>query len=96
MLETDPDKVEFKDGRFRSDTSQRSFDVFEIARAAQTLNDLDDDLRGPLSAESDQHFTDGGYPYGAPSARSRSSPTPARSRSCAIPRSTTSAARSIR
>jgi carbon-monoxide dehydrogenase large subunit len=64
MLETDPDKVEFKDGRFHSDTSQRSFDVFEIARAAQTLNDLDDDLRGPLAAESDQHFTDGGYPYG--------------------------------
>jgi aerobic carbon-monoxide dehydrogenase large subunit len=64
MLETDPDQIAFKDGRFRSDTSQRSFDVFEIARAAQTLNDLDDDLRGPLSAESDQHFTDGGYPYG--------------------------------
>jgi len=64
MLETDPDKVEFKDGRFRSNNSQRSFDVFEIARAAQTLNDLDDDLRGPLAAESDQHFTDGGYPYG--------------------------------
>jgi aerobic carbon-monoxide dehydrogenase large subunit len=64
MLETDPDKVAFKDGRFRSDTSQRSFDVFEIARAAQTLNDLEDDLRGPLAAESDQHFTDGGYPYG--------------------------------
>ena len=38
--------------------------MFEIARAAQTLNDLDDDLRGPLAAESDQHFTDGGYPYG--------------------------------
>jgi carbon-monoxide dehydrogenase large subunit len=64
MLETDPDQVAFKDGRFRSDTSQRAFDVFEIARAAQTLNDLDDDLRGPLVAESDQHFTDGGYPYG--------------------------------
>src|SRR5262249_6042206 len=43
----------------------RSFDMFEVARAAQTLNDLEDDLRGPLSAESDQSFTDGGYPYGA-------------------------------
>jgi aerobic carbon-monoxide dehydrogenase large subunit len=64
MLETDPDKIDFKDGRFRSDASTRSFDVFEIARAAQELNDLDDDLRGPLAAESDQHFTDGGYPYG--------------------------------
>ncbi len=65
MLATEPDKVEFKDGRFRSDNAQRSFDVFEVARAAQTLNDLDDDLRGPLAAESDQTFTDGGYPYGA-------------------------------
>jgi carbon-monoxide dehydrogenase large subunit len=65
MLETEPDKVDFKDGRFRNDNSQRAFDVFEIARAAQTLNDLDDDLRGPLAAESDQSFTDGGYPYGA-------------------------------
>ncbi len=65
MLATEPDKVEFKDGRFRGDNAQRSFDVFEVARAAQTLNDLDDDLRGPLSAESDQTFTDGGYPYGA-------------------------------
>jgi carbon-monoxide dehydrogenase large subunit len=64
MLETDPDKVAFKDGRFRSNSSQRSFDMFEIARAAQTLNDLEDELRGPLSAESDQSFTDGGYPYG--------------------------------
>jgi carbon-monoxide dehydrogenase large subunit len=64
MLDTEADKVVFKDGRFRSDGSTRSFDVFEIARAAQTLNDLEDSLRGPLAAESDQSFTDGGYPYG--------------------------------
>jgi carbon-monoxide dehydrogenase large subunit len=64
MLSIEPDKVEFKDGRFRGEDSKRTFDVFEIARAAQTLNDLDDSLRGPLAAESDQHFTDGGYPYG--------------------------------
>jgi len=64
MLETGPDSVSFKDGRFRSENSRRSFDVFEIARAAQTLNDLEDELRGPLAAESDQSFTDGGYPYG--------------------------------
>jgi carbon-monoxide dehydrogenase large subunit len=65
MLEVDPEQVEFTKGRFRVDGQDRSFDVFEIARAAQTLNDLDDALRGPLSAESDQSFTDGGYPYGA-------------------------------
>jgi carbon-monoxide dehydrogenase large subunit len=65
MLHVDPDQVDFAQGRFRAKGSDRSFDVFEIARAAQTLNDLDDSLRGPLAAESDQSFTDGGYPYGA-------------------------------
>jgi carbon-monoxide dehydrogenase large subunit len=65
MLHTDPDKVEFSNGQFRAEGSDRAFDVFEVARAAQTLNDLEDELRGPLAAESDQSFTDGGYPYGA-------------------------------
>jgi aerobic carbon-monoxide dehydrogenase large subunit len=64
MLHVDPDQVEFAKGRFRTKGSDRSFDMFEVARAAQTLNDLEDELRGPLAAESDQSFTDGGYPYG--------------------------------
>jgi carbon-monoxide dehydrogenase large subunit len=64
MLQVDPEQVDFVQGRFRGKASDRSFDIFEIARAAQTLNDLDDTLRGPLAAESDQSFTDGGYPYG--------------------------------
>jgi carbon-monoxide dehydrogenase large subunit len=65
LLHVDPDKVEFVKGRFGAKGSDRSVDMFEVARAAQTLNDLEDDLRGPLAAESDQSFTDGGYPYGA-------------------------------
>ncbi|MGH6768320.1 MAG: xanthine dehydrogenase family protein molybdopterin-binding subunit, partial [Xanthobacteraceae bacterium] len=65
MLQVDPEKVDFVKGRFRTSGSDRSIDMFEIARAAQTLNDLEDELRGPLAAESDQSFTDGGYPYGA-------------------------------
>jgi carbon-monoxide dehydrogenase large subunit len=65
MLDVDPDKVDFAKGRFSAKGSDRSFDMFEVARAAQTLNDLEDELRGPLAAESDQSFTDGGYPYGA-------------------------------
>ncbi len=64
MLKVEPDKIEFKDGRFSAGGSQRSFDIFEIADAARTLNDLADDLRAPLSAECDHSFTDGGYPYG--------------------------------
>jgi carbon-monoxide dehydrogenase large subunit len=64
MLKVEPDTIEFKDGRFRANGADRSFDIFEIAHAARTLNDLADDLRAPLSAEIDHSFTDGGYPYG--------------------------------
>src|SRR5439155_22017929 len=64
MLEVDPGEVEFSNGGFRAAGGGRVIGLFEAARAAQTLNDLDDSLRGPLAAECDQSFTDGGYPYG--------------------------------
>jgi aerobic carbon-monoxide dehydrogenase large subunit len=64
MLEVAPEKVEFAKGNFRAGASGRAISVFEVARAAQSLNDLDDELRGPLAAECDHTFTDGGFPYG--------------------------------
>jgi carbon-monoxide dehydrogenase large subunit len=64
MFDVEPDKVEFSNGRFKVAGNGRIIGLFETARAAQTLNDLDDSLRGPLAAECDQSFTDGGYPYG--------------------------------
>jgi carbon-monoxide dehydrogenase large subunit len=64
VLEVAPDQVEFSGGHFRASSSRRSLNIFEIARAAQTLNDLDDELRGPLAAECDHLFKEGGYPYG--------------------------------
>lgn len=54
--------IEFKDGRFTA--NGRSLDLFEVANAAITRNDLPDDLRGPLSAVSDVTFTGGGFPFG--------------------------------
>ena len=54
--------VEFKGGRFTA--NGRSLDLFEVANAAITRNDLPDDLRGPLSAVSDVTFTGGGFPFG--------------------------------
>ncbi len=45
-------------------SSGRAIGLFEVARAAQTLNDLDDELRGPLAAECDRTFKDVGFPYG--------------------------------
>jgi carbon-monoxide dehydrogenase large subunit len=64
MLEVEPDDVEFAGGSFKARGSGRAVGIFEVARAAQELNDLDDALRGPLAAESDVSFTAGGYPYG--------------------------------
>jgi carbon-monoxide dehydrogenase large subunit len=64
MLEVEPDDVEFSAGSFKARGSGRAVGIFEVARAAQELNDLDDALRGPLVAESDVSFTAGGYPYG--------------------------------
>ena len=64
MFDTDPGEVEFAGGRFRTKASDRSFDVFEVAHAAQVRNDLEDELRAPLAAECDHTFSEGGYPYG--------------------------------
>jgi carbon-monoxide dehydrogenase large subunit len=52
----------FADGAYKFGT--QSVSLAEVARAAHTLNDLPDNLRGPLSAECDHVFKDGGYPYG--------------------------------
>jgi aerobic carbon-monoxide dehydrogenase large subunit len=64
MLKVEPKDVEFSGGSFKARGSARAIGIFEVARAAQELNDLDDALRGPLAAESDVSFTAGGYPYG--------------------------------
>src|SRR5499427_2778001 len=64
MLEVEPKDNEFSNGSFKAQGSGRVIGLFEVARAAQELNDLDDALRGPLAAQSDVSFTAGGYPYG--------------------------------
>src|SRR5262245_38367817 len=64
MFTVEPKDVEFSKGGFKTAGSSRVIGIFEVARAAQELNDLDDALRGPLAAQSDVSFTAGGYPYG--------------------------------
>ena len=64
MLKVEPKDVEFSKGGFKAKGTGRVVGLFEVARAAQELNDLDDTLRGPLAVESDVSFTAGGYPYG--------------------------------
>jgi len=71
ILNVAPEAVEFSKGGFRTVGGGRTIGIFEVARAAQELNDLDDSLRGPLSAESDTSFTDGAIPMAPRSAKSK-------------------------
>jgi carbon-monoxide dehydrogenase large subunit len=62
IAEADPDRIAFKDGRFSA--NGHTLDLFDVANAAITRNDLPDELRGPLTAISDVTFTGGGFPFG--------------------------------
>ena len=65
LFECDPSGIQFKDGRFTMDATGRSMGLFEVAAAAMRLNDLPEDLRGPLAAFSDETVNVASFPYGA-------------------------------
>src|SRR5262249_21100983 len=64
MLKVEPKDVAFEKGSFSTAGSGRKIGVVESACAAHECDVLDDALRGPLAAQHDPAFTDGGYPYG--------------------------------
>lgn len=64
LMECDPSVVQFAQGRFQVQGMSRSVSLFEAAAAAQRLTDLPDDLRGPLTAFSDESFNEASFPYG--------------------------------
>jgi carbon-monoxide dehydrogenase large subunit len=64
LLESDPSIVRFEAGHFHMDGSDKSVSLFDVAAAADRLTDLPVDLRGPLSAISDETFNDASFPYG--------------------------------
>jgi aerobic carbon-monoxide dehydrogenase large subunit len=64
VLEAAATDLEFVDGRFAVKGTDRSLGIFEVAAEALRRNDLPDDLRGPLSAESDQTINIASFPYG--------------------------------
>ena len=56
--------LEFIDGRFTVKGTDRSLGIFEVAAEALRRNDLPDELRGPLAAESDETINLASFPYG--------------------------------
>jgi len=64
VLETDVADLEFAGGNFTVKGTDRAIGIFEVARAALERNDLPDELRGPLGAESDETVNLAAFPYG--------------------------------
>jgi carbon-monoxide dehydrogenase large subunit len=64
LMECDPSVIQFENGRFQSAGTNQSTSLFAVAAAATQLNDLPDDLRGPLAAFSDETFNEASFPYG--------------------------------
>jgi len=64
MLEAAVDDVEFSARRFRVKGTDRSVDLFDVARAAGRA-DAPADARGPLDGLSDETMPLPSYPYGA-------------------------------
>ena len=65
LKQNDPTSVGFAAGRFSAPGDEAGIGLFDVARAAASLNSLPDDLRGPLQAVSDETVSAGGYPYGS-------------------------------
>ena len=63
MLEAAADDVEFSARRFRVKGTDRSVDLFDVARAAARA-DAPADVRGPLDGLSDETMPLPSYPYG--------------------------------
>jgi carbon-monoxide dehydrogenase large subunit len=62
-LGVSPDDVEFDDGRFSTQATNRSFDFFELAREAAQL-ELADDLKAGLMVLTDNEMHDPVFPNG--------------------------------
>ena len=65
LLQAGNKPVTFERSRFRVTDTGAEIGLFEVARAATERADLPENLRGPLSAEHDETFKLGGFPYGS-------------------------------
>jgi carbon-monoxide dehydrogenase large subunit len=63
ILEAAPADIEFSERRFRVKGTDRSVDLFEVARAAQRA-DAPEECRGPLDGMSDEDMPMPSFPYG--------------------------------
>lgn len=65
VLAVAPDNLNYSEGRFAAEGTNRSIDLFELAGEALNNASLADDLRGPLHAAYSETVKEAGYPFGA-------------------------------
>jgi aerobic carbon-monoxide dehydrogenase large subunit len=64
VLEADVADLEFAHGNFTVKGTDKAIGIFRVAAEALQRNDLPDELRGPLGAESDETVNLAAFPYG--------------------------------
>jgi carbon-monoxide dehydrogenase large subunit len=64
LMECDPSDVQFNGGEFSTADGDLRLELADIADAALSMDDLPDDLRGPLMAISDETIHTPSFPYG--------------------------------
>src|SRR4029077_4370889 len=57
--------LEFANGNFTVKGTDRAIGIFQVAAEAMQLNDLPDELRGPLGGDSDETVNLAAFPYGS-------------------------------
>ncbi|HWB50031.1 MAG TPA: xanthine dehydrogenase family protein molybdopterin-binding subunit [Stellaceae bacterium] len=65
ILEADVADLEFVAGSFTVKGTDKAIGIFDVALEAMRRNDLPEELRGPLGAESDETVTLAAFPYGS-------------------------------
>ena len=64
VLEAAESDLEYSEGSFRVAGTDRALGLFEVAKAAETRDDLPEDLKGPLAATADETIRIPAFPNG--------------------------------
>ena len=64
LMEAAEEDIAFANSRFEVSGTDRSVGLFDVARAAESGEDLPEDLRGPLAGISDEIVRVAAFPYG--------------------------------
>jgi aerobic carbon-monoxide dehydrogenase large subunit len=65
LLQSKPEAIDFRGGRFVAGGTDQGIDLFEISAAMLRRIELPEDLRGPLAATCDEVVPEASFPFGS-------------------------------